>query len=192
MIVLLVIFIILIVAIYTGLKRGFILQNIYSIGYMFNFLVAHLLFRPLSKVIEMVIPYPTPASLYDNAYLFYGDHLRFVMHEPFYNSVSFLLILLVGWFIVRLLVGIIKPLVHIETNQSVNLMGGAIVSFLTHYIGIFLVLFTLTTIPFQFIQEQFQSSAVLRTITTKSPILTNYAYQEFVSPVEKEVLEDNE
>ena len=128
----------------------------------------------------MIIPYPTPGSSTNNPFVLYGMELLFDLDGAFYNGISFILILFAGWLATRLIGGLINFLADLPVIRVVNAIGGALVSLVVHYVGLFLVLFVLSTIPIGFIQEQFENSSLARGIVTTTPELSNQFYDWWV------------
>lgn len=128
----------------------------------------------------MFVPYPTPLSTSDNPFVLYGIELLFELDGPFYRGVSFVVLLFAGWLITRLVGGLFQALADIPVVRTVNAIGGAVLSFVVHYIGIFLILFVLSMMPIAMIQDQFESSALAREIVTDTPELSQQVYDWWV------------
>lgn len=171
---------ILALALYSGGRRGLILQLILTIGYAVSFWFALKYYELVSEYAEMIIPYPTPASSTDNPFVLYGIEFLYDLDLVFYRGLSFILLLFIGWLVTRLLGGLINFLADIPVIRVFNAIGGALVSLVVHYVGIFLVLFLLSTIPLGIIQNQFESSTLARKIVTTTPELSSQFYEWWV------------
>ncbi|WP_161878657.1 CvpA family protein [Alkalibacterium sp. MB6] len=176
----LIIILILFLAFYSGVKRGLILQLTLTIGYAVSFWFALNYHEVFSYYVEMFIPYPTPLTISTNPFVLYGIEFLFELDGAFYRGMSFLLILFVGWLLTRLIGGLLSFLADIPGIRVFNAIGGAVVSLVVHYIGLFLVLFVLSTVPLTFLQEQFASSTLARGIVTSTPELSAQFYDWWV------------
>lgn len=170
----------LILSIYSGARRGLVLQLVLTIGYAASFWFALNYYQMLSEYVEMFVPYPTPLSTSENPFVLYGMELLFELDGPFYRGVSFVVILFAGWLITRVVGGLFQALADIPVVRTINALGGAVLSFVVHYIGIFLILFVLSMMPMALIQDQFESSAFAREIVTDTPELSQQVYDWWV------------
>ena len=175
-----IIILLLILSIFSGARRGLVLQLVLTIGYAASFWFALNYYQMLSEYVEMFVPYPTPLSTSDNPFVLYGIELLFELDGPFYRGVSFVVLLFAGWLITRLVGGLFQALADIPVVRTVNAIGGAVLSFVVHYIGIFLILFVLSMMPIALIQDQFESSALAREIVTDTPELSQQVYDWWV------------
>lgn len=170
----------LLLSLYSGARRGLILQLVLTIGYAFSFWIALNYYQLLSDYAEMFIPYPTPSSTSDNPFVLYGMDFLFELDSPFYNGLSFVVLLFAGWLLTRIIGGLFQALADLPVVRTLNAVGGAVLSFIVHYIGIFLVLFVLSMIPMAIIQDQFESSALAREIVTDTPELSQQVYDWWI------------
>lgn len=171
---------VLLLSLYSGARRGLVLQLVLTIGYAVSFWVALTYYQQISEYVEMLVPYPTPTSSTNNPFVLYGMDFLFDLDGAFYKGVSFILILFAGWLITRLIGGLFNFLADIPVVRTLNAIGGALVSFVVHYIGLFLVLFLLSTVPLPIIQNQFENSNVARNIVTTTPELSTQFYDWWV------------
>jgi uncharacterized membrane protein required for colicin V production len=165
--------------IYSGFRRGLILQLVLTIGYVISFWMALRYYEWLSDIVEMLVPYPNPTSS-TNPFVLYGQELLFEMDGAFYNGIAFVGLLFIGWLLTRFVGGLVSFLADIPVVRQVNMIGGAIVGFLVQYIGIFFILFLLSTIPLDMIQNQFESSRLAQFMVTETPQLSGEVYEWWV------------
>lgn len=175
-----IIILLLLLSIYSGARRGLILQLVLTIGYAVSFWLALNYYQMLSEYVEMFIPYPTPSSATENPFVLYGMDFLFELDSPFYNGLSFLALLFAGWLLTRIIGGLFQALADLPVLRTVNAIGGAVLSFVVHYIGIFLILFVLSMIPMAMIQDQFESSTLAREIVTDTPELSQQVYDWWI------------
>ena len=171
----------LLIGIYSGARRGLVLQLILSLGLLASYYFAGKHYLAVSEYLQLVIPYPS-ASLNDS-FVFYNSTLGLQLDEAFYHGVSFLLILFVGWLLTRFIGGVAQGVKFLPIIKQVNSIGGAVLSGIVSYVGIFLILFILTMLPIDFIQEQFSHSALARTIVENTPVLSDQIYSWWVSTI---------
>lgn len=170
----------LLLSIYSGARRGLVLQLVLTIGYAASFWFALKYYQQLSEYAEMFVPYPTPLSTSENPFVLYGIDFLFELDAPFYNGVSFVIILFAGWLLTRVVGGLFQALADLPVVRTVNAIGGGVLSFVVHYIGIFLVLFVLSMMPIALIQNQFESSTLAREIVTDTPELSQQVFDWWV------------
>lgn len=170
----------LFLAFYSGVRRGLILQLTLTIGYAVSFWFALNYHDAMSYYVEMFIPYPTPLTISTNPFVLYGIEFLYELDGAFYRGLSFLLILFVGWLLTRLIGGLLSFLADVPGIRVFNAIGGAVVSLFVHYIGLFLILFVLSTVPLGFLQDQFASSSLARGIVTSTPELSAQFYDWWV------------
>ena len=166
---------ILLVAIYSGAKRGLILQLVMTVGYMFSFWFALNYYEAIREPLEMIVPYP-PVSLSDTFILFTPE-MSMALDTVYYNGIAFLAILAIGWIITRLLGGLLQFVAELPLLKQANVIGGAILNFIVNYVGVFLVLFVLSTVPLDFIQGQFDSSSLAQNIVANTPKLSDRIFE---------------
>lgn len=176
----LIILVLLLLSLYSGFKRGLILQLVLTIGYAISFYFALEYYHQISDLVEMMVPYPSPGSSETSPFVLYGKEFIFNLDQGFYNGVAFIGILFIGWIITRFVGGLLNFLTEIPVLKQVNAIGGAIVGFIVEYVGVFLILFLLSTIPIQMIQNQFESSVLARTIVSETPELSTDLYNWWI------------
>lgn len=176
----LIILLLLLLSLYSGFKRGLILQLVLTIGYAISFYFALEYYQEVSNLVEMMVPYPSPVSSNSNPFVLYGHEFIFNLDQGFYNGVAFIGILVLGWIVTRFIGGLLNFLTEIPVVKQINGIGGAIVGFIVQYIGIFLILFLLSMIPIKMIQSQFESSALARTIVSDTPELSTDLYNWWI------------
>lgn len=176
----LIILLLLLLSLYSGFKRGLILQLVVTIGYAISFYFALEYYQEVSNLVEMMVPYPSPVSSNSNPFVLYGQEFIFNLDQGFYNGVAFIGILVLGWIVTRFIGGLLNFLTEIPVVKQINGIGGAIVGFIVQYIGIFLILFLLSMIPIKMIQSQFESSALARTIVSDTPELSTDLYNWWI------------
>lgn len=163
------------IALYSGAKRGLILQLIMTVGYVLSFWFALRYYQQLREPLEMIVPYPH-ASLSDTFVLF-SREAGLQLDRVFYNGVAFVFILAIGWLLTRLLGGLFGFVTELPLLKQVNMAGGAVLNFIVNYIGVFLLLFILSTVPMKVIQKQIEQSKLSQLIVARTPQLSSQVYE---------------
>lgn len=185
------ILLILFVGAYGGYKKGIVLQLIQTIGYAIVFIMALDYYQLLSDYLYLLIPYPTPFAPESNPYLFYEENLMLSLDISYYHILAFLAILFIGWLIVVFFTKLISyTLEKLKTPEPFSAIGGAILGFIVNYLGLFIILLLLTTIPYDMIQNRLIDSSLAEKIVTSTPIVSEKAYQTFILDVNEEVMEN--
>lgn len=178
----LIILILLFIGIYTGVRRGLVLQVVHTIGFIATFFIARNYYLQVAEYLEMLIPYAQPGVGDEMAYYNAIEILN--LDIAFYNAISFLLIFFIGWIVTRILGYMLHSLTFLPIIQQVNTLGGAVLGFAMQYLGIFLLLSFLTLIPFEFIQNQLSDSALADWIITNTPYLSATIYDWWIGVVD--------
>lgn len=206
----LLILLILFIGAYSGYKNGLMLQLIKAIGYVIAFMYAFDYYEWVSEYLFLLIPYPTPFAPESNPYYFYDEHFMFSLDLSYYQVISFLLIFIIGWVIVRVLTQLVSYIVNqVKVPEPYNSIGGAVIGFIMNYIVTFYLIFLASLIPVDLIQDQIADSSLAETMLTSTPSLSESTYERFVvkpkteheqnkplmdlnPPVEEETTEVNE
>lgn len=164
---------------YTGWRRGLAMQAIRLLGYIITFVLATRYFDQFSNVIEMFVPFP---SIQPNTELaFYDEAMSFLLDAAFYRVLTFILIGIVGWLITNYISLFFTKLMYYDFLNYFNRIGGAIINTLIVYVMIFIVLFTLSLIPIEFIQQQFVNNPIAYYIVANTPWLSQFAAETWLS-----------
>lgn len=155
---------------YTGVRRGLVLQVLYTFGYLCSYLIAKTYYKSLASNLELYIPYPSPTA--ETKLVFFDQKLTLDLDQAFYGAVAFLLILFAGWLVIRFLAIFARGLAFIPVLKQANWLAGGLISLVVVYIGLFLVLSMLAMVPVDTIQTQFKNSGLARFIVEHTPILT--------------------
>ena len=183
----LLIVLILFIGAYAGYKRGIILQMLQTIGYAVSLLIAMDNYRWLSEKLFLLVPYSTPFAPETNPSPFHDESLLFSLTDSYYDLLAFLILLFLGWVVVRFLAAFLSyTLEYLKAPEPVSGIGGAVLGFAVNYIGIFYILFFLTVIPFAPLQSRLVNSSLASGILTATPQLSESTYQDFILEVHEE------
>lgn len=164
--------IILLLGIYSGARRGLILQAILTVGYIVTWIIALMFHKQVAIVVKNIIPFPSNATT-DQLFLY---NLSTTLHidDTFYNGVSFVLILLLGWLVTRLIALTLNRLTHIPIINQVNTLSGAGLGFLCNWIGLYVILTILSLVPFASVQDIFTGHSLATIIVKHTPIISEW------------------
>lgn len=181
------ILLILFIGAYSGYKNGVIVGLFRAIGYTLTFNFAMEYYKALSEYIYLLVPYPSPFSPVDNPYHYYDVELIFSLDQSYYYLVSILVILLVGWFITRLITQFLSYFTReLVVPAPYDGIAGSILGFFFNYMSVFLLLFILTTIPYNFVQSNLSESWLADSMITSTPNLSEWSYAVFIEQVYQE------
>lgn len=185
------ILIIFFIGIYSGFKNGVILQLLQTIGYTIAIIFSIEYYEKLSEFLYLMVPYPTPFSPERNPYLFYDANYIFSMDVSYYQLLSFILIFLIGWLVVKFFTKLLSYTLEVlRAPEPISGIGGGLLGFIVNYIGLFIVFFFLSTIPLEFIQTQLFNSSIVNYMITSTPEISERVYQEFIVDVNQEVINE--
>lgn len=167
-------FLILIVAynLYVGVRRGVILEGIYTLGYLVTLIFARLFYRPLSQKLTLFIPYPSASD--QSYFAFFSKEVGLDLDDAFYRGCAFLLILFLGWVLLHLLMIFLSNLSYLEVNETLNWAGGLALAFVVSYLGLFFVFYLLSLVPIDGLQHSLGQSWLVRLLLRGTPILPQW------------------
>lgn len=170
--------VILAIGAYGGARRGLILQFVLTVGYFVSYLLASKYHQALGSHLELIVPYPSASE--SSQFVFYDQALGFNLDGAFYNGVAFLIILFVGWLVTRFIGGLLNVVTFIPVIKQLNAIGGAVLNFFVSYVAVFLILFLLTMLPIDSVQEAFSNSWLARTILEDTPVISSQLYNMWI------------
>lgn len=187
----LIILFILFLGAYSGYKNGILIALVRTIGYIISLILALKYYQVLSEVIYLIVPYPSPFSPAENPYVYYEMDKLFTLDQSYYYLVSFLLILIIGWLFTRFISQLIVNFTEeLFVPSPFDGIGGSIIGFILHYVTVFLIILTFSTIPYEFVQETISESWLGDYILTSSPGLSKKACQYFIIDVYDEEIKN--
>lgn len=149
-------------AIYTGARRGFALQLVYTVGYFIVFLIAKKYYLSLVDKLEMLVPYPQPTI--NSEMLYYKGTQLFDVDRYFYAGISFALILFIGWAVVRVIGIFAYDLTFFPVIKEVNWALGGLLGFVVTLVTLCVLLNLLAMVPIGYIQNTIDKSFLAKMI----------------------------
>ncbi|MHC5268187.1 CvpA family protein [Enterococcus sp. LJL98] len=174
----LIILLILLVAFYSGSRRGVALQLVYSGGFLLSFLIAQSLFVSWGEKIALLLPYLSVSP--DTKMVFFTQEQSFDLDKPYYAAVAFIGFLILGYLVTKLVGIFASGLRYVHLIPSVDWLVAGVLNLMIAYVWIFLFFQLLTLIPIEGIQGLFKAGSLPRWIVEKSPILSNYFHQMWI------------
>ena len=114
--------------VYAGVRRGLVLQLVHTAGYIISFYFAQQYYLQLAEYLEMLVPYAQPGI--DDQMVFYDAIQVLNLDVAFYNGISFLWIIFVGWLATRIIGYMLNSLTFLPVVKQLNDIGGGLLGFL--------------------------------------------------------------
>lgn len=175
----LLIILILALGFYQGYRQGLAMQIVRLVGYVISFLLATRYYEPLSKWIEMLVPFPAVQP--NTQFAIYNEAMSFNIDRAFYRVVTFIAILIIGYVVTRILSVFFSRLRYYTFLETVNGILGGVINLIITYVVIFIILFTLSLLPIEWVQQQFVNNPVLYWIVSQSPFLADFAQNAWLN-----------
>lgn len=166
---------------YTGARRGLVLQVVYTLGYFISFLVAKHYYAKLAPSLELYIPYP--AATLDSKLVFFSGNVILELDKAFYAAVAFTIILFAGWLLTRFIGIFFHNLTYFPLINQVNWLGGGLLSLVVTYVCLFLILWMLSLIPLDVIQNLFAKSSLAKNMVENTPIFSKEIYNLWITKI---------
>lgn len=164
----LILIVLLILGLFIGLKRGFILQAFHLLGFITAFIIAQLYYANLAPHLELLIPYPELSS--ESSWAQFLQYLP--LEKGFYNAISFAIIFFAVKIVMQIIASMLDFVAELPILNWMNRMLGAVFGFLEIYFIIFIILFILALTPLSVVQSYINDSTVALFIIEKTPILS--------------------
>lgn len=163
---------ILLLAFYSGNRRGTALQLVYSGGFFIAFLIAKKYYEQLGEKISLYVPYLSVSP--DTKMVFFNQEKSFDLDKSFYAGLSFIGILMFVYLITKFIGILASALRYQQLIPSVDGLIAGMMNLMIAYVWIFLLFKLLTLIPIDSIQNLFKTGSIPRFIVEKSPFLADY------------------
>jgi uncharacterized membrane protein required for colicin V production len=156
---------------YTGARRGWKLQAVYTVGYLISFVIARLLagvFRPL---LNLWVPYPSATP--DSKFVFFSNSVGVKLDSAFYYGVAFLFVLGICWVVVHLIALTLNDLQFAPaSDETVNWLAGGVMNFLCGYVFVVVVLYLVAMVPVDGLQTMLGNSHMAVLMVRYTPFLS--------------------
>lgn len=162
-----IIFGLLILGVFRGLKRGFILQVFHFIGFFVAFFVAVYFYGSLATHLEMLIPYP---RLLAEDWAFFSETL--LLENAYYNMIAFALLFFGTKVIMSIISSMLDFVADLPILNMVNGVLGAILGFIEQYLILFIIIFVASLLPISQIQSFLDGSSMARFMIEQTPVFS--------------------
>lgn len=174
----LIIILMLLHAVYTGMRRGIVLQVVYAIGYFIAFWIAVPLSQTLGPKLNLLVPYPSATE--ESYFAFFQQKVGLSLDKAFYIGVAFVLVMFISGLIIRFIGLLLNSLTFMYVFSRFNKVLGGLLNFMVVYIGIFLVLYVLALVPVDGLQTMLAHSWLAKMMVLKTPLLTSLVTQWWI------------
>lgn len=164
-----IIFILLIIGMVIGYRRGLILQLLHLLGTISAIIISAMNYKMLSSNFEMVMPYPSTAQSMSNALLPDLGNAEYA----FYDMTAFLIIFVVAKIIIQLIVSAFDYLQQISVFGIFGEIAGVLLGLIEMIYVLTVIIFMLALVPFEFIQNAIGESGLATFIMENTFILSD-------------------
>ena len=163
----LILFGLLVLGIFRGLKRGLILQLFHFLGFFIAFFVAVYFYDNLATHLEMLIPYPRILS---EDWAFFSETLS--LENAYYNMIAFAMIFFVTKIIMTIVSSMLDFVAELPVLNIVNGILGAVFGFVEQYLVLFMIVFVASLLPITMIQNLLAGSSIARFMIEQTPVFS--------------------
>lgn len=164
---------------YMGYRRGLVMQAIQALGYLITFLLATRFYEDIAGSIELLVPF---ASVQQNSNLvFYSERQSFMLDQAFYQAITFVAIFLIGWLLTKFISLFFRRISYYPILGKDNQIVGGLLNLCFSFIFVFILLFILSLIPIEIIQQLFVDNPLAFRIVSDTPILSDWAVQTWLT-----------
>ena len=166
---------------YVAYRRGLRYQALSAVGFLISLIIAIGLYRPLSQILNLWIPYPSASRA--SHFAFFDQTTGLNLDKSFYAAVSYILLVLVFNLVWHLILSGFNDLRFVESDAKVDKWGAILLSVIMTQITCFLILFILATIPMNGLQTMLEHSHLAGALLRDSPGITPFYINLFVHSV---------
>ncbi|QHS22959.1 CvpA family protein [Virgibacillus sp. MSP4-1] len=158
---------ILLVGLFIGLKRGFIMQVMHLTGFIIAFIIAALYYDKLAPILTMWIPYPDFGQEGFGAFF---DNMP--LETAFYNGIAFVILFFIVKIVLQIIANMLDFIAELPILHSVNGLLGAVLGFFETYFILFILLYFSALIPIDFIQQYVGDSSIAQFMIEHTPLFS--------------------
>ncbi|MGI8316847.1 CvpA family protein [Halobacillus mangrovi] len=159
---------ILIIGIFTGLRRGFILQLFHLIGFIVAFVVAVMYYDDLSPKLTLWVPYPELPE--DSSWAVFTNSLP--LEQAFYNAVAFAILFFGVKIILHIIASMLDFVAELPILNSLNKILGGALGFVENYVILFVLLYIAALVPLEMVQNALDGSILAQLIIEHTPMFS--------------------
>ncbi|GKT03477.1 CvpA family protein [Furfurilactobacillus sp. WILCCON 0119] len=170
MILTLVVILLLVSALGRGFHRGFVVELVNTVGYLFILLLARLLTPTVATGVQHLLPANHQVTANDQL-------LNSQVNHFWAAGIAFWGLMIIGIILLRLLTRSLKLFTNLPVIHGVNALAGAAVAGILMYILIFFGLAIASVWPATWIHDQLLHSPLSMWILHQTPLLSEQIYQ---------------
>ncbi|MCP8617061.1 CvpA family protein [Salirhabdus salicampi] len=155
---------------FTGIKRGFIMQVMHLAGFIIAFVFAIMYYDDLAPKLEMWIPYPEISN--ETMWAIFLNSLP--LESAYYNGIAFVILFFASKVLLQLVANMLDFIAELPILHSINTILGAILGFLEAYLILFVLLYFLALVPVGAVQDLISSSGIAQMIIEHTPFLSGH------------------
>src|SRR5699024_2840271 len=164
-----IIFILLLIGLVIGYRRGVILQLLHLVGTISAIIISAMNYETLSARFDMVMPYPSTAQSVNNPLLPDLANAEYA----FYDMTAFFIIFVVSKILIQLIVSAFDYLQQISVFGKVGEIAGLVLGLVEMIYILTVIIFMLAIIPLEFIQNAIGDSWLATFIMEHTFILSD-------------------
>lgn len=151
-----------------GAKRGVIVQGMHVASMVISIIVALIFYKSLAEKFVFWVPYPSIESTTKTAL----DLSEIDIDGTFYQIFAFALLYFTVKLIVKLIITFFDHYAYLPAFESTNRIVGGLLGLVEYYMTIFIVLYLLALLSFEFLVARMQNSILGKLIVEYTPGLT--------------------
>ena len=148
----------------SGLHKGFVIELLYTVGYFVVFIFAKVLCTPLASFLSTS----------------FNSNQSSTSNTAVMSSVSFMILMAIGWLLIRLIARWSRMITWIPVIKQVNGLAGGIVSIVIAYFVIFILLSVSQFFPNDAYQAQLSDSPVAQFIIKRTPGISSDILNKYI------------
>lgn len=162
------ILILLVIGLFIGLKRGFILQAVHLTGFIIAYVAAYLYYKDLAPKLTLWVPYPNLGTESPLKLLAENSNIE----DAFYRAIAFIIIFFAVKILLQIIGSMLDFIAHLPILKQLNVWAGAVLGFLEVYLILFILLYIAALIPMAALQNPLDDSVMASMIVNHTPFLS--------------------
>lgn len=164
----LIIIVILLIGLFVGIRRGFVLQIVHLSGFVLAYILAYLYYGQLAPQLRLWIPYPTVVE--KNQFFSMLNHMN--LQSVYYNAIAFGIIFIGTKIATQIIGSMLDFLADLPFFRVVNRWLGGTLGFIEVYLLVFILLYLGAIMPFFGIEKVVGHSQVAHIIINNTPMFS--------------------
>jgi uncharacterized membrane protein required for colicin V production len=166
---------------YTGYRRGFALQAVYSVGIIISLVIASKFYKNLAKGLDLWVPYPSPTS--DTRMIFFSQKMSFDLEKAFYAGVAFIGIFILCYLLIRLLGLFAHALMYQSILGKADKTVAGIFGAGAVLIALVMVTILLSMVPMNFVQNLLSENVLSKLIIEHTPVFSSLFHKLWITNI---------